>query len=531
MNDWGKLVIFGGLALLLVLPPGSAWALSADELLNLMVDENIISPEKAAKIKVKARAIDKQEKDAEAAKRAQELDRVKNEAKAEAKAEAAKEVKAAAKTMQPASDWKAYWKDGLTVEKTDGNFKVKVGGKVHVDFASVSSPQQQFVDQTGATNGGKIVGNGTEFRRARLYAEGTIYKNTFYKIEYDFSSSAGTAAAKDVFLGVNGIPYIGTIRIGHQKEPFHLDYLISGSNITFMERSLVDNATNQTSRLVPERNIGIMTYNTYMNDRVYFGAGVFSAWPNDTGGVKSWNNYTKVDLTARLAGTPYYEDKGEKLVHLGIDYSHQFRNPRDPNNGVFNYSARPEAHLAGSSLYATNPLYVTGNNLINPELAVVWGPWSLQAEYTASLTAASQEFYINAANNNAFLRSSNPTFQGAYAYLSYFITGEHRPYDQKNAIFGKIIPNQNFDLKGGSGAWEVAARWSYLSLNSKNVAGGIENDITLGVNWYLNPNVRWMFNYVYGNVDKRKVPTLAGMPNTRTQGSVNVAQTRFQIDF
>ena len=64
-----------------------AWAVSADELLDLMVDEGAVTPEKAQKIKEKARKIDKVKKAEEDAKRAQELKQVKEEAKTEAKAE------------------------------------------------------------------------------------------------------------------------------------------------------------------------------------------------------------------------------------------------------------------------------------------------------------------------------------------------------------------------------------------------------------------------------------------------------------
>ena len=47
------------------------------------------------------------------------------------------------------------------------------------------------------------------------------------------------------------------------------------------------------------------------------------------------------------------------------------------------------------------------------------------------------------------------------------------------------------------GAWEVLVRYSTLNLDDADVAGGKENDITLGLNWYLNQHVKFLVNYVY----------------------------------
>ncbi len=84
-----------------------AWAVSADELLDLMVDQGAITPEKAQKIKEKARQIDKVKKAQEEAKRAQELQQVKQEAKTEAKAEAKAEAnkEAQAVVAEKTADW------------------------------------------------------------------------------------------------------------------------------------------------------------------------------------------------------------------------------------------------------------------------------------------------------------------------------------------------------------------------------------------------------------------------------------------
>jgi phosphate-selective porin OprO/OprP len=500
-----------------------AWALSADELLDLMVDEGVVTPEKAQKIKEKARKIDKVKKAEEEAKRAREL-----KVKQEAKAEAAKEAKAVVKAA-PEPAWKAYWDNGLKVESTDGKNKVKVGGRVQYDIASISSPTRRFNDQVSMDEGTRLTGSGTEFRRARLYIEGTVYQDIFFKAQYDFAGGTDTAF-KDVYMGVKGIPYLGHIRVGQMKEPWSLEEQTSSNFITFMERAL-------PNVFSPERKGGGMVYNTAFNKRLYWAAGVFYN-TNDVGDAyQNWQNW---DTTARLAGTPLYEDKGERLVLLGFAYSHQFRND-NPNAFTLRYRQRPEAHITDARTVDTagaNPpgiiqrslIATDGVNLLSPEFALVWGPFSIQGEYMLSIVDASRRRALP--TRNLFLTVSNPTFQGAYAYASYFLTGEHRNYKQDDACFDRIKPKQNFNLKGGGwGAWEVAFRWSYLNLNSKGIFGGIENDFTAGLNWYLTPNTRWMFNYVYGSIDHRQVTPRTSYPENMVNGVVNVAETRFQVDF
>jgi phosphate-selective porin OprO/OprP len=118
-------------------------------------------------------------------------------------------------------------------------------------------------------------------------------------------------------------------------------------------------------------------------------------------------------------------------------------------------------------------------------------------------------------------------FNGCYAFVSYFLTGEHRPYKRSTGAFDQIKPHENFFrvraqdgcVHTGKGAWEFAYRFSYIDLNDEGILGGRAHDHTLGLNWYLNPYTRVMFNYVNSTLD------------TGIDGTLDVFEMRAQIDF
>ena len=101
------------------------------------------------------------------------------------------------------------------------------------------------------------------------------------------------------------------------------------------------------------------------------------------------------------------------------------------------------------------------------------------------------------------------------------MTGESRSYKVKKGAFGKVKP------RGKYGAVELAVRYSMLDLTDEPVTGGEESNLTIGVNWYINPNIRLMANYVRVDNDK----------NADDDGNVaggddpQIFQLRMQIHF
>ncbi len=380
------------------------------------------------------------------------------------------------------------WNDGVRVKSQDERFEIKFGGRIFLDGAYVEA------DNTLDRIAPKLQGRGVEIRSARLYSEGTIYRAVRYKLEYDFEG--GDLSAADVWIGLAIIPCVGHVRFGHMKEPYSLAALTDGNSITFMERALPAEA------FAPSRNTGIQLSNSALDDRMTWSLGVFQATGESGNGFSDGSDY---NVTVRMTGLPWYADEGRKLLHVGLSYSHQFRSRDAP----VRFGSRPEAHFASRETVNTGDFDADDVDLLTPELALVFGPVSLQAEY----------FYVPIKRTG----EKDLSYDGFYITVSYFVIGGQRRYEMREGVFGRVVPKENFrPTKSGWGAVELAGRISELDTNGPSMKGGKELNFTFGMNWYLNPNSRLMFNYIHASEDDRP---------DGANGDLNIVQARAQIDF
>lgn len=378
---------------------------------------------------------------------------------------------------------RVYWSSGLRLKSNDGNFSLKIGGRIMNDWAIYST-------DSDTPDAYRSIGDGTEFRRARLYMEGEVYKNIKYKAQYDFAGQ--DADFKDVYIELKKIPTLGNLRIGHFKEPMSLEELTSSKYLTFMERSLPNVFTQG-------RNTGFQIANTFTDRRATAAVGVFRDVGDSGNGFGKNSDY---NVTARITALPWYEDKGKKLVHVGFGYTHEFRD----NDSDIRYRARPEAHL-GPRFVDTRSFRAEGIDYFNPELAAVYGPFSLQGEYI-----------VTEVNSDGY---DDPSFDGAYIYGSVFLTpGDYRRYKTSSGAFDRVKPANDLSWSGGGyGAIEAAFRYSNLNLSDGMIQGGTLSNFTAGLNWYLNPNFRFMLNYVHADAWRR------------TGFEADIIQMRAQVDF
>jgi phosphate-selective porin OprO/OprP len=189
---------------------------------------------------------------------------------------------------------------------------------------------------------------------------------------------------------------------------------------------------------------------------------------------------------------------------------------------------RPETRVDGTRLVGFGksglPAAIGAKtaSLIGLEGAMNYGSLTMQGEY----------YRYKLARTDTAL--TDPSFNGWYLQGSYILTGESRPYNAANASYGSPSPRNPFRSgTNGWGAWELKARYSVNSLNSgifdtnvlNRVRGGEQRIIGTGLNWYVNRNVRWLFDYSFVDVDR--------LDNDGLQAGqdFNVLATRMQFSF
>ena len=116
-----------------------------------------------------------------------------------------------------------------------------------------------------------------------------------------------------------------------------------------------------------------------------------------------------------------------------------------------------------------------------------------------------------------FSNTCDLEMDGFYLQAAYTLTGETRGYKGGSGAFAAIKP------KNEGGAWEVVARYedADIDIPGRSLSADLER-MVLGVNWYVNKNVKFMLNYVDSEVDgcttsTRSYALVDGMDSSETE--------------
>ncbi|MBI3838257.1 MAG: hypothetical protein HY288_10035 [Planctomycetia bacterium] len=401
--------------------------------------------------------------------------------------------------------------------------------------------------------------DGVGFRRVRLAFVGNAAEFTSYMVEVDFVA-AGRPSLFDVWAEQGNLPILGAVRVGQYLQPFSVDAMSGFRNLPFLERSLPFLA------FVPFRRVGVMSSNISEDQRTTWANSVFKTGGFNNAPLGDSRFATDIgdkggySYSGRMTHLVYYDDAAEDryLWHLGgaYDFSSLGQNtargsgtPGNAGGGPapfyqtkvlpeFGPVGYPENSFNFGSAVNGTPIFIdsgkyaaTSFNLYGLETVAQAGAWSLQAEWMGTS--------VNSVVGPIF-------YHGGYVEMMYRLTGETRPYDKKLGALKNVIPFTDFiSLRPGGitgwGAWEVAARLSYVDINNPDklkghyynsaantftsttgdVGNGRLTDTTVGVAWFLNAHAKLQFNWIHYMLDNKKTGF----------SDADLFVTRAQVDF
>jgi phosphate-selective porin OprO and OprP len=409
-----------------------------------------------------------------------------------------------------------------TICTADDQNCISITSRLHIDVGGYN-----YRPNTAATTPQRL-DDGVNARRARIGLVGKFMGDWNYALIYDFAGSsdgfAGTASAggtavgflpggglsgiENAYLSYTGFkPFGGKLAIegGYMDLPYTIDEAMSSNDGLFMERSSAQVIAVNIAAGDARSTVGAHWY----NDRFWMGA--YATGPT-TGAIHSGSSVNPNGTTeqfgavARAAGQVA---SGQNYsLHIGADAEFLIAPAHNQITAAqtLTLSDRPELRIDPTTIVSTGALAgVSGAQVYSVEAAGTYGPLFFQGEY----------YWYNV-DRGAIPGLPSVRFDGGYAQASYVLTGETRTYNSASAAYNGIQPVNPFSLAGGGwGAWEIAGRISMIDLNNQlatanGVAGGKQTVYTAGLNWYVSNNVRFMFNYLHGNITKQVSSTNTG---------------------
>ena len=418
-----------------------------------------------------------------------------------------------------------------TFATADGRFSANIHSVMQFDAAyydqAAVGPVTTDFRRSGSGGGAEAaharqLNSGTTFRRARLGVDGKVFGDFEYGAIYEFGGSGAEDAGHvhELWLQYSALkPF--HIKVGAFEPIIGMQASASTGSILLMERP----APAEVSRNVAagDSRSALQIYG--IGDIGSGGdTGIGAYWM--ASGALTGNTVGTINSTGSTTAQPFGEQYAvigraaiapfsgvDWLVHLGVHGQYVFK----PNNsgpsatGVLaakQYTAqfrdRPETRVDATRLVDTGSIDAKHIYEFALEGGAQYHNFFVEGEY----------FRYGVNRNVNPLSLPDPSFHGWYVEGSWVLTGETRRYNRGNGAFDGPAVNAPFNLQAGTwGALELAARYSDLNLNYNAgtlltaatpdaIRGGEQKIWTVGLNWYLNPTIRFMVDYQHVNVNR-----------------------------
>ena len=449
------------------------------------------------------------------------------DAKAQASAANATAADAASKSSD--IDLKVAWKGAPQFSSADGKkFTFKVRGRVEAEYENINQ-------DTAVTTYPDM--SATQLRRARLGVEGVVYYDVKYILEVDFANDA--VAVKDAYLQYQGVKIGDTpvfFRAGNFRTPNSFELLTSELFVDTVERAAFVNAWQL------DRQIGFQV--SYWTDHWGLAAGIFGDRFNSANNPQplfpGFTGDEDVTFSARATVAPINRQVNGVNQVLFFGASVRTRDIGD-DQPLLQYTQ------SGADFNLANNTINTGrigkeDTFWGLEAATLWGPFSLQGEYShldvdlptepSSRQPAGAQDVGSAANpfiSSTGVRTPDPEYNGWYVTGTWFFGG-HKNYNKEGKWDRPTIDNPlRWNEGKGWGGLELVGKYDVLNMSDSgfNNAGGCrttrlypnlpsaggsiqasslglcgeQKTWIIGVNWYLNDYVRLMFDYARGRFE------------------------------
>jgi phosphate-selective porin OprO and OprP len=403
-------------------------------------------------------------------------------------------------------DAEATFENGRpTVTSRDRRYSLSVRGRLQFDVANYFQDEAGPLStdwRRGSVGGGREniaatdLSSGTNFRRAQLGIEGQLGRSIGYRLLPEFGGSGTDDEPRlhEAWLSYSGLsPW--TFQAGVYPPPANLDDSGGADNTFFLERA----TPAQISRALAGSDGRVATGFTGHRRR-WFAALHLTGSTFDAPEVFD----EQVSLVGRAALLAF--TGREYNVHFGINGSYVMQ-PADTGGGAtaaryVRFRDQPELRVDSTRLIDTGQILAENAYAAGVEFAANWKGLMVQAE--------AFHYGIGLANDSP---NANPQFSAWYAQASYVLAGERRPYDIATGSYAAPRSITAPDGAAIRGALELAVRYSHTDLNFHagsqglppppgGIRGGVQNNWSVGLNWYPTANTKFMFDYQHISVDR-----------------------------
>jgi phosphate-selective porin OprO/OprP len=389
--------------------------------------------------------------------------------------------------------------NGFSMSSADSNFVAQLHGVV------------QFDSRTFFQDGGNNGNDGFLLRRARPIFTGTVFRDFDFNFTPDFGGS--TVQIVDAYMNYRYDSYL-QLEAGKFKSPVGLEHLVADRDILFNERSLVTD-------LVPNRDLGLALHGDFHGGAITYALGVFNGGTDYNGTTPNSSFQDDKAFEGRLFFQPWKNSQTYALRGLGFGAGGSYMANHPNTNSATGLS--PGYTSDGQQKFFS---YNSGVNAaggawrLSPQMYYYYGPLGLMAEYVVS------DQQVALAKTSADLHNTAWEVTG-----SWVLTGEESSYNG-------VIPLHPFDPRtGGWGAWQLVARYAGLTVDSKAFKDGFAsstksadgaNAWSVGLNWYLNRNVRADISFSHTTFDGFTGKAAPGVVPAQAE---NVLFSRLQLAF